>query len=63
MRHVGHVAFAGGTLRCFFHSFRSCNLATCLRRRSTSRLSPRFCMMAERKDMTWIVLPVKAVSN
>lgn len=57
MRHVGHVAFAGGNVLRFFQSLPSCSADTCLRRRFRSVLTPSFFMIAERNEMTWMVLP------
>ena len=58
IRHVGQVASAGGSSFLSRHALRSCNLETCLRRRFLSVTMPCFFIIAERNDITWIVLPV-----
>ena len=58
IRHVGQVLSAGGSSFRSRHALRSCNLDTCLRRRFLSVTTPCFFIIAERNDITWIVLPV-----
>ena len=57
IRQVGHFAFASGSIPFFLYARSSCNSETWLWRRLRSRSSPCLRIMAERNDMTCIVLP------
>ncbi len=61
IRQVCQVASAGGNSLRFFHASRSCKFDTCLRRRFLSVSTPFFLMIAERKEITWMVFPVNVL--
>jgi len=61
MRHVGHLELAGGSSRRSFQAVRSCSRETYLRRRFLSVAIPRLHIMADKKEITWMVFPVVRV--
>lgn len=63
MRHVGHVASAGGSFLVFFHLGWLWRFRTWFRRRSSSDSKPVFAIIADRKAITCTVLPASKVRN
>lgn len=57
IRQVGQTAFAGGSSRRIRQPSRSCNFEMCLRRRFISVITPPLRIIADRKDITCMVLP------
>lgn len=63
IKHVGHFTLAFGSSRRFRQDFPSCKRDTYFRRLCLSVTRLSFFIIAERKEIIWIVFPAKEISQ